>query len=622
MRRKLTRRSFIGYVGSATAGLIAACSGPEHDRNDPTAETRLTQRDSAATPRSPATRSPASPATGTPGTPTATGAATSPIAPPDAAATMPGAPAGPGLSESPASGSATATSTLTTQLTVGIDPALPVALQAQATALRDRLVRELQGVPGDDQATYVVTLAAETGTAADWPTLRTAYVAVVSRRLLVRDVSLADLGRLWNGEIDDWSAVGSPVPHGVVRITLNGSAGPFDPARATRDVQTFEDLAVMLLEERGGLAIVPLDQVDFRVRTLLVDGVNPFRPGEAGNPLGVDLQVRPRTTQDGARLRTLVASFAGEHGPQPVSMTWTGDIILGRTVHVKMVSYGDWAAPFRSIYPELTWADLTISNLECALSDNFETPTSPTTFDFKTAEAAIAGLQLGQIDIVSLANNHSYNFGAIGMRDTMRVLREAGIQYFGAGESIHESRQAVVVERGGTTYAFLGYNGISDHWDGATGSSPGTNPMQDWLVVEDIKREVAAGHVVIPFFHWGTEYVYDPTEQQRYFAHISIDSGAAVVMGSHPHWVQAVETYRGRPIVYSLGNFVFDQEWSRETKEGMIAHLWMQGDRPLKIDLVPVLIEDYHKPRRMAAWEAWPVLENVWAATDWIRHSG
>ena len=142
------------------------------------------------------------------------------------------------------------------------------------------------------------------------------------------------------------------------------------------------------------------------------------------------------------------------------------------------------------------------------------------------------------------------------------------------------------------------------------------------MVVEDVNREVAAGHVVIPFFHWGTEYVYDPNEEQRYFAQVAIDSGAAVVMGSHPHWVQAVETYKGRPIIYSLGNFVFDQEWSLETKQGMIAHIWMQGDKPLKIDIVPILIEDYHRPRVMNLDEQWQVMENVWAASDWLIENG
>jgi poly-gamma-glutamate synthesis protein (capsule biosynthesis protein) len=172
------------------------------------------------------------------------------------------------------------------------------------------------------------------------------------------------------------------------------------------------------------------------------------------------------------------------------------------------------------------------------------------------------------------------------------------------------------------TYALLGYNGISDDWDGAGPGLPGTAPLVDWIVVEDIQREVANGHVVIPFFHWGTEYVYDPNEEQRYFAHIAIEAGAALVMGSHPHWVQAVETYMGKPIVYSLGNFVFDQEWSLETKQGMIGHVWMQRDKVLRIDLVPVLIEDFHKPRLMDPWEAAAVLDHVWAASDYIREMG
>ena len=407
-----------------------------------------------------------------------------------------------------------------------------------------------------------------------------------------------------------------------MRVTLGGSAGPLTADNATLNAETLDDLATIFIQERGALAIIPQAQLDFRFRALNLDGVNSLRRGDAVNPLQVTLHVRSRNGLSAADLQRVQAALAAEHGPAPTSMTWTGDIIFGRTVHVKMVEYGDWAAPFRSIWPELVWADTTIGNLECAMSDNFETPTDPTTFEFKTSTAAVAGLQLAQIDVLSRANNHSYNFGEQGMQDTTDVLNSAGILHFGMGHTLAEARQAVVVERNGVTYAFLGYNGISDDWDAATDGGPGTCPMVDWLVVEDIQRELANGHVVIPFFHWGVEYVSDPTEEQRYFAQTAIDAGAAVVMGSHPHWVQAVETYKGKPIVYSLGNFVFDQSWSIETQQGMLAHLWMQGDKALKIDLVPVWIEDQHKPRLMEAWEAAPVLERVWAASDAIIAAG
>lgn len=602
MRRQLTRRTFLSSVAGLVATVVSACSGPDRIRQTDTSEivevdsprsatgtrVRATPSLSHAPPTVTADPSPAIGTTGVPGE-----TATIPVV----------------------------TATVGRHATIALDPDVSPSLVAQATTIRNQLAESFGGSVVEQGADFVVGVANEAVSTQIWPVIPVDYVAVVSRRLLVRDVAFGDLGNVWNGSMTDWMDLGSPVSHGVVRFTLEGSAGPLDPAQADRDVASLDELASALEVERGGIAIIPLADIDFRFRTLLIDGINPIRLGDARNPLRVDFEIRSKADAPGSVMRSMVSAFAGEPGPQPVSMTWAGDIIFGRLVHVKMVSYGDWAAPFRSIQPEITWADVTISNLECAISDSYETPTSPTTFDFKTDTPAIEGLEFAQIDVLSRANNHSYNFGATGMRDTTEMLEKAGILHFGMGENIHESRQAVVIERGGTTYAFLGYNGISDAWDGAGEDWPGTNPMLDWLVVEDVRREVERGHVVIPFFHWGTEYVYDPTEQQRYFAHVAIQSGAAMVMGSHPHWVQAVETYLGKPIIYSLGNFVFDQEWSRETKEGMVAHVWMQGAKPLSIDLVPILIEDYHKPRRMANWEAWPVLEEVWAASDRIVNS-
>ncbi|MEX1158448.1 MAG: CapA family protein, partial [Thermomicrobiales bacterium] len=473
------------------------------------------------------------------------------------------------------------------------------------------------GLTAAGELNVSATDKAETDVAA----LAVDFVPIVSPRLLVRGISFGQLQQLWNGDITDWSALGSPVPHGVVRVTLAGAAGPFAKDKAAGDFQNIDDLAAYFLQERGALSLIPLDQLDFRFRAINLDDINVLRPGEASWPLRAWLQVTPKSIPDTATVNALRAAVSSDL-PAPVSMTWAGDIIIARQVQRRINETGDWAAPFRAIHPSLTWADITVSNLETSLSDSFETILDPTTFTFKTDTPAIEGLQLAGIDILSRANNHSFNYGDVGMNDTTAVLDAAGIKHFGMGNNLDEARRAVVVEHNGVSFAFLGYNGISDQWDAAGPGYPGTAPLIDWMVVEDIQREVAAGHVVIPFFHWGTEYTYDPTEQQRYFAHIAIDTGAAVVMGSHPHWVQAVETYKGRPILYSLGNFVFDQEWSLETKQGMIAHLWMQGDKPLKIDIVPILIEDYHRPRVMHLDEQWHLLENVWSASDWLIETG
>ncbi|HEX5167248.1 MAG TPA: CapA family protein [Thermomicrobiales bacterium] len=599
----MSRRRFVAALASAGAGILAACSGPSE------------QRPASRYDRDVPTRAPNSPDS----FPTPTGQI-------GGTSSQIGQPIGPSSTpdSSPTSGNQPGTATTITGATVTtptgfavtIDPDLPAHLQPQADRLRDQLAADpsLKAAgqlvistidnPADGTAVYPVD-----------------FVPVVSRRLLVRNITIGELEGLWKGDITDWSALGSPVPHGVVRVTLESSAGPFAKDKAAGDFPTVDALADYFIQERGALALIPLDQLDFRFRALNIDDVNVLRPGDKAWPLRSFLTVTPQQTLDTATANALTTALAPTL-PAPVSMTWAGDIIIARQVQRRILETGDWAAPFRSIYPELTWADITISNLETSLSDSFESITDPTTFTFKTDTPAIEGLQLAQIDVLSRANNHSFNYGDIGMNDTTAVLDAAGIKHFGMGNNLDEARRAVVVEQNGVTFAFLGYNGISDDWDAAGPNYAGTAPLVDWMVVEDIKREVAAGHIVIPYFHWGIEYQYDPTEEQRYFAQTAIDTGAAVVMGSHPHWVQAVETYKGRPILYSLGNFVFDQEWSLETKQGMIAHLWMQGDKPLKIDIVPVLIEDYHRPRVMTIEEQWLVLEHVWAASDWIIQNG
>lgn len=606
MRRiLLSRRRFVASLAAFGAGLLAACSGPDEKRPesrfDSAPPTRASDgaQDSFPTP------------TGATGSEPITSSSQN-LNPTGTAGTSRSTPA----SGSPTSGSPTTQATTVQGFSITIDPGVPAHLKPHAEELSDVLAK----TPGLGAAGEVV-ISVTAQPAEDAVAYAVDFVPVVSRRLLVRDVTFGQLQLLWNGEISDWSALGSPVPHGVVRVTLAGSAGPFEKDKAAGDFPSSDALAEYFIQERGALALIPFDQVDFRFRALNIDEINVMRPGDARWPLREWLQVTPNVAPDTATMNVLKAAVAPKL-PAPVSMTWAGDIIIARQVHRRILELGDWAAPFRAIYPSLTWADITISNLETSLSDSFESIIDPTTFTFKTDTPAIEGLTLAGIDVLSRANNHSFNYGDIGMNDTTAVLDAAGIKHFGMGNNLDEARRAVVVEQNGVSFAFLGYNGISDDWDAAGPENAGTAPLVDWMVVEDIKREVAAGHVVIPFFHWGIEYQYDPSEEQRYFAQIAIDTGAAVVMGSHPHWVQAVETYKGRPILYSLGNFVFDQEWSLETKQGMMAHIWMQGDKPLKIDIVPVLIEDYHRPRVMNIDEQWQVMEHVWAASDLIIQTG
>ncbi len=461
------------------------------------------------------------------------------------------------------------------------------------------------------------------------------YAPVTNWRLPLRTIARAELNDILTGKVTDWSQLGSPVPGTIVRCdyTPGGTVLPPEVAKAVPVVATYDsyDLIVSALEGApAAFAIVPLDVIDFRVQALAIAGVDPLagRGDLANYPLQQDfwLSWEPGL---GSGLRDAINAFAIGEGywtdlatppGNPVNLTVAGDIIFGRTVHTRMKQYNDFARPLRRVAPRLRDADLTIANLECSLSDNTEKPTDPLTFMFTTNAAAVQGLVLAGIDGVSLANNHSMNFGKPGLEDTLAVLAEHRIAAFGGGMNLAEARKPGLLTAKGVTFAFLGYDGITTEEYGAGPNWAGTCPLKLNLVLEDLARAKQGNpDLIIPYFHWSAEYVAVPSALMRQIAHQAIDNGAAMVLGSHPHWVQGLEWYKGKPILYSLGNFVFDQEWSLETKQGMFAEIVIRNKRIARVRLVPVLIEDYHQPRILDTAESMSVLQRVYDATDEIE---
>ncbi len=464
------------------------------------------------------------------------------------------------------------------------------------------------------------------------------YAPVTNWRLPLRNITRADLNGILTGKITDWAQLGSPVPGAIVRcdFTPGGLVLPPELSQAVPAVIAYDsyDLIVSALEGApAAFAIIPIDAIDFRVQALAIDGVDPLagRGDLAAYPLKQELWIGLDASL-GSGLRAAVNAFAAAQGfavdpgapfGNPVNVTVAGDIIFGRTVHARMVQYNDFAHPLRKVGPRLHDADLTIANLECSMSDNTEKPTDPLTFMFTTNAAAVEGLVLAGIDGVSLANNHSMNFGQLGLGDTLDTLAQHKITAFGGGMTIAEARKPGLFEAKGVTFAFLGYDGITADDYGAGPNWPGTCPLRIDLVLEDLARAKQANpDFIIPFFHWSEEYVSVPSALMRRIAHQAIDNGAALVLGSHPHWVQGVEWYKGKPILYSLGNFVFDQEWSEETKQGMFAEIVVRSKKIARVRLVPVLIEDYNQPRILGMNEGMPVLQRVYDATDVIKTMG
>ncbi|MDF2461204.1 MAG: type 3 domain protein, partial [Candidatus Saccharibacteria bacterium] len=278
------------------------------------------------------------------------------------------------------------------------------------------------------------------------------------------------------------------------------------------------------------------------------------------------------------------------------SMVAVGDIGLGRSVYTQMKAAGDMTRPYRYFKDTLSAADLAVANLECAVSDDKAVITN-SGMTFVAPYEAAAGLKDSGIDAVSLANNHAFNGGADGYRDTLAELKRLGLTAFGGGLNATEAHTERIMTVKGVKVALLGYSSIAGS-TAATDHAPGMAhiPMAPWgryapsesdQMAADIAAARTRADVVIPYFHWGTEYTHVANADQRAVAHRAIEAGADLVLGAHPHWVQGVEWYQGKLIAYSLGNFVFDQSWAEQTKQGTVLKLKFQGKQVTAAELVP-----------------------------------
>lgn len=287
-----------------------------------------------------------------------------------------------------------------------------------------------------------------------------------------------------------------------------------------------------------------------------------------------------------------------------VSLIAVGDIMMSRTVAKKIKAKKDINYPFLKIKDYLKSADLVFANLEAPITAGPDVPTGSMVFhNDPGAEKALAA---ANISIVSLANNHTPNYGQRGLLDTFKYLKAAGIKYAGAGKDEAEAFAPAVFEARGLKFALLAYNDsdvVPDSY-GASSKRAGTALMNLAKMRQAVKAVRPKVDFVIVSMHSGKEYTETLTKSQTDFAHAAIEAGAELVIGHHPHVVQRVEKYKDKYILYSLGNFVFDQMWSEDTKRGMTAKIIFKKTGVSKIEFLPVKIEDYAQPRPLTGQEA------------------
>jgi len=296
---------------------------------------------------------------------------------------------------------------------------------------------------------------------------------------------------------------------------------------------------------------------------------------------------------------------------KPVTLIATGDILPARYVELKMRNLNDYTYPFKKTADFLKDADITFGNLESPLLPGKNVPKGSMTF--RADPEAVQGLLFAGYDVISVANNHAMNYQVPGLTSTIQALKKAGILYAGGGKNIDFAHTPAIVEVNGRKIAFYAYNdnSIPPKYHGeAKINEPGIARMDIEAVKNDVKNALNYADIVVVSMHAGKEYVREPTQFQKDFAHAAIDAGASVVIGHHPHWVQPVEYYKNGVIFYSLGNFVFDQFFSEDVQTGLIAKISFNSGEQPAVKLFPVKI-DNTQPRILEGEEKEKVLKRL-----------
>jgi poly-gamma-glutamate capsule biosynthesis protein CapA/YwtB (metallophosphatase superfamily) len=281
-----------------------------------------------------------------------------------------------------------------------------------------------------------------------------------------------------------------------------------------------------------------------------------------------------------------------ESPPGTVAVAFVGDVMLDNGPGHAIASGRD---PFAACAEILLDADFTVGNLECVLGKGGKQVLKE--YSFRAASDSPRYLKR-YFSALTVANNHAMDFGPEGLVECLRILAAEGLPQVGGGGDLAAARRPLVLQKHGITIALVAANGFQAAKSAAGAATPGVAPLEESAILADIAAARKTSDFVVPLVHWGPELVPQPREADRALARKMIDAGAAAVIGGHPHVTQTVDVHAGAPIVYSLGNFVFDYypvdppEWT-----GWVAKLSFAKGKPVALETRAVVLDAAGLPR-------------------------
>lgn len=312
------------------------------------------------------------------------------------------------------------------------------------------------------------------------------------------------------------------------------------------------------------------------------------------------------------------------------TLLFTGAIVPGRCVQAAVDARGNADFLYEGVRELIRGADLAVGTLNAALSDYPPQTGCIQTFVLVGSSNNADAMAAAGFDVMSVATNHIKNCGLANcgdraFLDTLENLRRVGIAPVGAGVNLSEAMQPVVIEKNGVRFGFVSLGEI-EQMAFAGPETPGIAPLpQDFETAEaNLRAAIAAARavaeVVIVMPHWGSDYSPTPNYRQLYFDRVAVEAGADLVIGNHSHVIQGMREIEGVPVFYSLGSFVFDQDWSLETQQGIVVRVTFEGAAIRGYEVIPVRITGKDGHVQVAgASESAEILARFQALSEQIR---
>lgn len=282
-----------------------------------------------------------------------------------------------------------------------------------------------------------------------------------------------------------------------------------------------------------------------------------------------------------------------------LNFTAVGDIMLGRTVGKRLEKAGSYKYAFSDVESILKQGDIVFANLESPLTVSTHGLSKDKKIVLKGSPDAMEAIISGGFNLLCLSNNHMLDYYDTGLFDTVSLLDKNGISHSGAGKDIEEAGKPGLIEKNGYKIGLLSYTDMANYiYEGeprisfAAGiKKAGVIPRDYEVIRQAIAKLRGSVDLLAVSLHWGIEESFTVTAEQVDFARKLLDDGADMILGHHPHQFQGIEIYKGKPILYSMGNFMFDQN-DPENMETFIIEMNYEGKNLKSLVARPVRIVD------------------------------